>query len=290
MLDRIEFLFSEAFVALRRHGLMTFAAISTAAVALFLIGGVGYVYYRVQSYAETLPSRFDMRVFLREGVKSPKISETAKKIRAINGVQAVVWIPKEKAWEKEKKERPDLTVGLENPFPDALKVTLKDLSKTDAVVSQIQALTTVDPNGIEYFGNEQRFLGDLLKMLRVVGLLIGGLLFLTAGMLIYNAIQLAVVARRREIRVMEMVGATGFTIRTPFCIEGMVQGALGGVVATMLIWIADWGFRSVQLRYTATAAETPFPVWSLMLILGITGGVFGWICSLLALRVPLRSL
>ena len=85
MLDRFEFLVGEAMVALRRNGLMTFAAISTIAVSLFLLGGLGYAYLRIEEFARTLPSKFEMRVFLREGTNYAQITETATAIRQMPG-------------------------------------------------------------------------------------------------------------------------------------------------------------------------------------------------------------
>ncbi|MBI3722189.1 MAG: hypothetical protein HY248_06505, partial [Fimbriimonas ginsengisoli] len=111
MFDRLEFLFGEATMALRRNVLMALAAITTVAVSLFLIGGLGYVYFRIDEYARTLPGKQEMRVFLRSGAPYAQITETAKQIRAMPGVASAVWMPKEKVWEKERLQHPDLTEG-----------------------------------------------------------------------------------------------------------------------------------------------------------------------------------
>ena len=106
---------------------MTIAAIVTAAVSLYLIGGLSYVYIRVTEYAHSLTGRFEMRVILKEGTSYDNITLTAKQIRLVPGVKDVSWIPKEKAWERDKAKFPDLTSGVDNPYPDAFKVTLQDV-------------------------------------------------------------------------------------------------------------------------------------------------------------------
>jgi len=84
--------------------------------------------------------------------------------------------------------------------------------------------------GVVYLKAEQNFLEKTLYFIRWLGLVFGGLLFLTGGILIYNAIHMAVLARRVEIRIMRLVGASQLTIRIPFLIEGLCKGR----------WAARW--------------------------------------------------
>src|SRR5580700_2917825 len=100
MLDRFAFVFGEAWIALRRNGYMTFAAVSTVAVSLFLLGGLGYSYMRAVDYARSSPAKFDTRVFLLPGTYKETISATAKQIRQIPGVGSFAWIPRANAWAK----------------------------------------------------------------------------------------------------------------------------------------------------------------------------------------------
>lgn len=288
MLDRLEFLLGEALVALRRNGLMTFAAISTVAVSLFLLGGLGYAYFRVNEFAKQIPGKFEMRVYLRDGVPYAGITQTASQIRAIPGVRAVYWIPKEKAWELKQKESPELTEGLDNPFPDGYKVTVTELSLSDSVAAQIRALPTVDPNGVTYMKDEQQFVDQSLRLIRWLGAVFGGLLFLTGGVLIYNAIRLTVHSRRLEIRTMQLVGASKGMVRIPFLIEGIFQGALGGVIATFMIQGGnELILRFLQSMKSDISAPT-FPLWALLGIFTGIGAFYGLLCSLLAVRAPLR--
>lgn len=283
MLDRLGFVIGEAFSALKRNVFMTFAAVSTVAVSLFLLGGLGYSYLRAVDYARTIPGKFDMRVFLRSGATRQTVSDAAAKIRLIPGVASVRWIPREKAWEKEQHDDPALTAGLDNPYPDGFKVTIKSLSAGDSVAKQLSALPEIDPDpGVVYLKQEQHLIDDGLQVMRWLGLFIAGLLFVTAGVLIFNAIKLTITNRRREIRIMQLVGASPFTVKTPFVIEGVIQGVLGGSVAALMLCGAQNVFQQFLLTLSSTSRLQAFPALDAVLILGGAGGLYGLICSSLA--------
>jgi cell division transport system permease protein len=283
MLDRLAFVIGEAFVALRRNGFMTFAAISTVAVSLFLLGGLGYSYLRAVEYARTIPGKFDMRLFLLPGTPADKISETAAKIRRIPGVASCFLIPRDKAWAKEMKDDPANTAGLENPYPDGFKVTIKQLKDGDTVASQLRAIPEVDPDpGVVYLKDEQHLIDDGLQVMRWLGLVIAGLLFFTAGVLIFNAIKLTITHRRREIRIMQLVGASNFTVRMPFLIEGVIQGLVGGAFAALMLFGAQHVFQNFLMTLSSKTQLSVFPSGQAVMILGGVGAAYGLICSGLA--------
>lgn len=289
MLDRIEFLVGEALVALRRNGRMTFAAVSTCAVALFLIGGLGYAYLKISAFGDSLTGRFEMRVFLKDGTEQAEISEAAQAMRALPNVNTVHWIPRDKAWELMKTEMPDFTRGLDNPLPDAFKVTVKDLGEGRVVAEAIERMDVVQAKGVVYLDDEQRMIAQFLELLRWVGLGLGGLLFITAGVLIYNTIRLTIMARALEIRIMKLVGSTQATIQIPYAIEGMVQGLLGGIFASVMM-LGCHGALSNFLRSLTALGELPaYPLWPSMALLGAVGAAYGLLCSTLALRETMKT-
>jgi cell division transport system permease protein len=268
---------------------MTLAAVSTVAVALFLVGGLGYAYFKTRDYAASLESRFTMRAFLRDGTKYDQIHDAAEAIRAIPGVAQVQWIPRDKAWEKWQRDYPGVGVGLDNPFPDALKVRLSSLRDAEAAISRIDALPQIDPQArVQYLAAEQRFLSEGLGLLRLLGIALGGLCFATAGVLIFNAIRLTVLSRRKEIRIMQLVGAPHATIRIPFLIEGALQGAMGGVLATFLLWMAHVGIERLMVEFSAIGNPGAFPASSALAWLTLAGIGYGLACSAMAVRSPIR--
>lgn len=288
MLDRVEFLLGEAWVALRRNGWMTFAAVSTAAVALFLLGGLGHLYLSLDAYAASVSSRFEMRAFLRDGTPMSEISATANRIRAIPDVAQVVWIPKARAWERYQREHPDLTVGLENPFPDALKIRLKNLDAAGNVAASISALSQIESGGVVYLDDEQRLVSEAQRLIRWMGAILVGLSLFTAGILIFNAIRATILARRREVRIMQLVGASHSTIQLPFLLEGGVQGAVGGFVSGILLLALHAAVVGFVGNFDAIGQPGPFPFWSATGFLTAVGAAFGILCSWLAVWNPMK--
>jgi len=289
MLDRLEFMLGEAFSAMRRNGWMTFAAISTVAVSLFLLGGLGYVYIRLNDFAESLPGKLDMRIHLKDGVSVDQIKSVAKQLRAIDGVASAVWLPKEVEWKKWKKNFPGALTEGDSPFPDAFKVTLNDWSKSERVVETIKKIDAVDPSGVRYDSQVRDAVIGWLSFIRWLGASLGGLLFFTAGVLIYNAIRLTIDARRKEIAIMRLVGASHATVRTPFLIEGIVQGLLGGLIATFLLVSANAALKSALAGMAAMAQVPPFPAFACSVILGLAGVLYGLLCAAMAVQKPMKT-
>jgi len=289
MIDKIEFLLSEAFIALRRNGLMTFAAISTAAVALFLLGGLGYVYFRVSQYATDVSGKFEMSVFMRMNLPREDSLAMTEKLKTLPGVKSVSLIPREDAWLKQQKDLGLSGEGLDNPLPDQQKIILSDITKADGLADKIQDMPEVyQPNGVEYSTEAQQLISQMLAIVRWLGGALGTLLLVTAGILIYNAIRLTVIARRREIRIMQLVGASYFTIWTPFVIEGIVQGAAGGFLAAWLLFAANAGLQAFVKNVSVSMMFPSYPLWPIALLLGTVGAMYGFLCSSFAVREPLR--
>lgn len=283
MLDRIEFILSEAFVALRRNSWMTFSAVTTSAVALYLLGGLALTYISLTTYAAALPGRLGMDVLLRDGTTKESISEVAGRIRALPGVDAAVWVSKEEFWRQQRAKLPkEVTEGVDNPLPDKFRVTLTDVSVADRVAEAIRAIPAVAADGVVYLAQEQRIIGDALRLLRMLGLLVGGLMLVTSGVLIYNAIRLTVRTRSREIRIMAMVGASRGTIVTPLLIEGVLQGALGGTLAGMLLWSSHAALARLLEGLVVMGSLGDFPVAPTTLALASVGAAYGLLCSFFA--------
>ncbi len=289
MIDRIEFVIGEALQALRRNTWMTFAAITTVAMALFLLGGLGFMYLGISSYASRLPGRFEMRAFLREGTTGKQAAAVLEEIRAMPEITWAQITPRAEAWSRYKKQFPDLVEGIDNPLPDTIEVRIKQIDKAQDVAARIGQLPEIEHDGVKYLGDLQQLLTEAQILIRWLGGALGGLMLLTSGVLIYNAIRLTIVARRREIRIMQLVGATKLTVNTPMVIEGILQGAAGGIVAALLIWPCFIGLSRV-LGSVQTTIDLPpvYPWWNAIGLLSLVGAAYGMVCSILALRDPRR--
>ena len=137
MLDRIEFLISEALTSLRRNKWMTFAAVTTSSMALLLLGGLGLAFLSIQSFAASLPSKLEMRVLLDMNLSELEVSQVGNAIEAMPEVGSVELITKEEAWEQMRSRYPTITEGLENVMPDGYKVTMGEIGEYDSVAAKI---------------------------------------------------------------------------------------------------------------------------------------------------------
>lgn len=289
MFDRLQFLISEALTSLRRNPWMTFAAISTTCIALFLTGGVGFAIRGVNQYAETIPAKFEMRVFLKDGLKPEAAQKTIKEIQGISGIKEVTFLSRAEAWARFKKQNPQVpTKDLENPLPDSANVIMSDVDRADAISATIQKIPNVAKDGVKFLSREREMLSQIIGFLRLVGYSLGTLMLLTSGILIYNTIRLTIVARRREFKIMHLVGASRLTVVTPLLIEGILQGVLGGIFASLLVLGSHNVLRTnlESFRGIMSIGELgPSLVFSNLVGLG---ALYGLVCSFIAVRDPKR--
>jgi len=293
LLDRLEFILSETLTALRRNPLMTISAVNTAAIALVILGGLGYSYIALKAQLERLPEQFQITFSITPGTKLEQISESAQTLRNLDGVGKVVLLPKEAEWEKYLKKQgvADEYKDIKNPLPDQLLVSLSDLKKTDGVRSKIQSLATYyAADGIRDAIEERRKVTALLEFVRWAGILLGVITFFTAGALILNSVHLTVIARQQEIRIMRMVGATNSRIRWPFLLEGGTQGAMGGIVAGLILWLLAWYLskRSSEITGPLLSSGGDFPALRITLFLAGVGAVLGILAAAVSVRNYLR--
>ena len=294
MLDRLEFILSETFSALRRNPLMTLSAVNTAAIALVILGGLGYAYLSLRSQLEQLPDHFQLTFSIVPGTKPEHITETANTLRRLDGVGRVVLLPKAVEWEKWRR-RQDVyedTKDIENPLPDQLLVTMDDLAKTEGVRAKIETLPYyLASDGIRDAIEERRRVTALLEFVRWSGMVLGLITFFTAGALILNSVHLTVIARQQEIRIMRMVGATHSRIRWPFLLEGGMQGAMGGILAGLLLWLLAWYLskRSSEITGPLLSTGEQFPALRITIFLAGVGALLGMLAAAVSVRNYLRA-
>ena len=283
MFDRITFILGEWLVSIRRNLGMVILGIITVSVCIFITGGLALTYLGILKFGQGLTDKFEMRVFLKDKTTVQQISVIAQKIRLMEGVSTVNWIPRDKAWAKFKAENPEKTKDLDNILPDAYKVVLKDLSKSDQIASAVQSLPEVEPDGVKYLQNTQKQVEQSLRFLKWIGLVAGGLLALVSGVLIFTVVRLTAMSRRLELRIMSLVGATYTTIYTPLLLEGTFQGLLGGMVASLLLRVSYSQLQGSLGAYPYIGGLPQYPANQVFLVCSIAGAAYGLLCSILAL-------
>jgi cell division transport system permease protein len=226
---------------LGRNGWMTFASISAVTITLLILGVFLILAMNVNYIAQTVEKQVEIRVFLDVLATKENIQAVEQNIRTIPKVETVTFISKEEGLKQFKKslgEKAYLFEGLEqdNPLPDSFVVKTKQPQDTAAVAKQIKQLQHV--TGVNYGEGTVEKLFAATNTIRNVGIaFIIGLGF-TAMFLIANTIKLTIVARRREIEIMKLVGATNWFIRWPFFVEGLLMGICGALIPIVLLGVS----------------------------------------------------
>lgn len=236
LLNKIRYLLQETFLGLRRGGWLNWAAVSTLLVLLFLVGIGVELSWGLDATVQSLGGQLEISVYLepeRQGV------ELQPQVAQLPHVAEVKVITKDQAWRNlllemgiQDEAAMETQLG-ENPLVDALRVKADSTEALGEVAEQIRQLEGVDE---VYYGDrivEQ--LAQLQDMLRLGSLTIIGVLALTAVAVITTTIRLIVMARRREIEVMQLVGATAAWIYLPFILQGCLFGVISAVGAWGLI-------------------------------------------------------
>lgn len=284
----LPFLIREAFVNLRRHGVMTVAAISTLAVALTLCGAFALTFVQLRHLAGRSVDAFEMRVFCRTDAAPEALQATGERLRALPGVARVTFIPREQAFAEQTRNLPIDTQGIPNVFPHTFVVKLSDSEAAGPVAAQVRAWHG-DIESVDVPETELRLMVRIAALLRNLGLVGGALLLAGALLVVMNTIRLSVFARQREIQIMRIVGATAGFIRLPMVIEGILHGLAGGLVAGGLLYLTGRAVERLTSQIGFLASNVAPVDWVGTGLWLTAGGVaLGATGSLLALRRYLR--
>jgi cell division transport system permease protein len=242
------FFMREALRALKRNAIPSFAAMATVLVTVLVLGVFIPVVQATTGAANEIRSKVLVDVYLKNDVSAADIDRVRKIVEDDTpGVGKVQFISKQQAIRAEREAgRGDYYDLLgTNPLPDLLRVTPE---RPEDIVEVRDALAPVSPSGqrtvidssIDEVKDRKENTDKILSATRVVKLTMGllaGLLALASLLLVANTIRLSMYARRREVEVMKLVGATDWFIRWPFVIEGVLVGALGGITAILLLGV-----------------------------------------------------
>lgn len=292
MLNALGFLAHECWLNVRRQGVAALACVSSSAAALTVLGLFVLVAWHVQTIADALPRQFEIHAFVADGAPREQADELVSRVQGLPGVVRVRLIPREAAWDEYQKQYPrkaDLEALGDNPLPDKLEVVTASPEATLRVAEQVR-----DMSGIEHVNEGRELLRSLMSIagiVRMTGLAMAALLALATSVLVGNGIRLTLFARRRDIRVMQLVGATNGFIRLPFLLEGIAVGAVGAAIACALT------IGGLHYLSTRVLPDVPFvnefrlavdvPLYCAALIAG--GAALGMFGSLLSLRKFLRT-
>jgi cell division transport system permease protein len=244
---RWSFFLREALRGLRRSSAPALAALLTVLLTAVVLGVFIPIVQATTGAANDVRNRVLVNVYMRTDAGPADVERVRRVLHErVAYVGKVQYVSKRDAYREQRRRFPDAYELLgRNPLPDTFRITPDEpdnaLKLRDALAPQTPGggRTTVDP-AIEVVKNSRDETRKILVATRVVKLttgLLAGLLVVASVLLVSNTIRLSLFARRREVEVMKLVGATDWFIRWPFVIEGIVLGALGGIVAVLLLLV-----------------------------------------------------
>jgi cell division transport system permease protein len=242
------FFLREALRALKRNAVPSFAAMATVLVTVLILGVFIPMVQATTGAANEVRGKVIADVYMKSNATGKDVERVRKIIETqVPHVGKVQFVSKKQALASEREAgRGDFYDLLgSNPLPDTFRVTpdqpdnIGDVRDALAPVSPSGGRSVIDPM-IDEVRNREEDTAKILSVTRVVKLtmaLLAVLLVTASILLIANTIRLSLYARRREVEVMKLVGATDWFIRWPFVLEGVLVGCLGGIVAVLLLGV-----------------------------------------------------
>lgn len=270
----------EAVRGIRRYATMSLASVSTCAICLLVLAGVFVLSANFNAFASDLESGVQVKAYLLDGIPKRGVEELEALIRTFEGVKAVRFVSKDEAVEvlrRQLGENKDLLEAVEenNPLRDSFDITLVSPGAARYVADKVRSLQGVDK--VIYSQDVMDRLSRVTATIRWLGSVLVLALAAAAVVVISNTVRLTVFARRREIGIMRLVGATDRFVQVPFVLEGVFLGLGGAGLASICIWYVYGEFAKVlseSLPFLRVIPREPFIYYLCYGLLGF-GAIIG---------------
>jgi len=240
------FFVRESLRSIKRNAIPSFAAMASVLVTLLVLGVFIPVVQATTGAANEVRAKVLLDVYMKTDAKPADVARVKGLLQKTDHVKTVTFVSKKDAYERERKRNPE-AYGLlgSNPLPDTFRVTPDDPDNIGAILNSLAPVDTqghrqLADQSIERVRNEKDQTDKILTVTKLVKwsmVILTSLLVLASVLLVSNTIRLSLFSRRREVEVMKLVGATDWFIRWPFVIEGVALGAIGGVMAVLMLAI-----------------------------------------------------
>ena len=291
-LRTLEYAIVESVVGIGRNGLMSVASITTVGLSLAILGGFVLMALGLNNIVQAQLDKFEISVWLKTDVTESRILKLNDDIDALPHVQSANLETAEETWARIKRSwqgKVELGGVEPNVLSDHFQVKLDDPRLTGMIADSIRQMPGVDEvvEGKMIVDHMTRF-ADLVRLIGAGAALV---LFLIAGFIVNNTIRLTLYARRREIKIMQLVGATNWFIRLPFVFEGTILGAVGGSIASLIVLGGSRYIGQVVTQMMPLLQQYSSGVQPMQFFLGllILGGFVGMMGSMVSIRRFLRA-
>ena len=281
---QIRYVIREGFSGFKRAKLSTFAAVFTICVSLLLLSSFAILFLNGQQVINSLREKVEMEAFLSDQLSNDNILEAKGMIEMLDGIREVRFVSKDEAAKIFKEEfGEDIMKILNfNPLPASFKIYLKDGYKTSAMAEQIyrQIVSIKGVDDVIYRKQLLELLDQRAMIFLWITFGVGVIITISSLILVANTIRLAIYAKRKIIQTMKLIGATRGFIRTPFLLEGFLQGLIGGIISAgilffTLAYLEQW----LTLEMSELVQAKPY-YYAIVVCAGSLLGLFGSMISI----------
>ncbi len=278
----------EALTAFRRTPLLTMLSVVAIAFSLFIVGLFGLTAFNISQAVRAVENKVEVVGYLRDDATPAQLQLAQEELRRLPDVQDLRYVTKTEALAsamEEMKEFRDVFTDLEsNPLPASIEVRLRPGGSSpqavERVAKRMQAYGFVEE--VDFGDGWVEKIYTIRRLFGAAATAIGGAFALVAAIIIATAIRIAVFARREEISIMRLVGATDGFVERPFLLEGIFTGFVGGLAAAGLTYLAF----GILNRYLFALQWLPSE-WMAGFV--VAGTVFGFLSSMVAVRRHLEA-
>ncbi len=275
------FFVREAFKNLRLNLLMSVTAITTTAICILILGTAIMINAHVEGVIRKVEQDVAITAFFPEDTTEEKLEEVRSSVEGYPEVKESTYVSKEEAlrrFEEIMADQPDIVEGIgSDVLPASIEIQLKSARDSEAVAEKLRN------EGFTELSYPQQTVENINQFTNYViwGLRGATIVFFVASvLLIFNTIRLSIFARRKEIEIMKLVGATDDFVRTPFVFEGLAQGLIGaGFAALLVVWanalFVDWAHETIPFIPISSSAVNMLVVLLVLISVGVVIGIVG---------------
>ena len=287
--------FRDTAQSIERNNLMSVVSILSVVAALIILGIFVIFSMNLEHITENVESALELRVFLKEDYTEAQKNDIEKTLKENSMVTGVTFESKDEALEKFSSSLEDYSGLLKgydqsnNPMASSFVVQVDQPEHLETVMADIEAMGDKGVDYVKYGEEFVDFLASFTRFSRTFCIVIMAVLSVISLFIIYNTIKLTCFARRREIRVMKYVGATDWYIRMPFILEGTFLGALGALVALLIIragyyYVIAYVNNNVYMPMNSDLVAPSAIMLPLVVFCAVYGVVIGAFGSLFSIR------
>lgn len=291
-IGRMVYFIARAINNIRQNFLLGILTVGTITLALLIIALFLLIFVNLEGVTEDWSKRVQVTAYFEKELTPQEVAAFKARIISLSGTDKVTYVGRDEAVKRFRsrlKGQESLLEGVSaDVLPSSLEISLgRESRNSEAVAEYVGRLKKVPGIGEVQYGDEwvRRF-STFMNFMRLVGALLGGFLLLAVMFIVSNTIKLTIYARKDELDVLGLVGATRFFIKAPFLIEGILHGAAGAILAIIILTACYYGFLHNAGNFLSfNPADTgmtflPAPYLAGLFLGGVLLGFLGSLTSL----------